>query len=147
MRPATQNIGYFYAICYFADRFSFAHFLLDELCGVALDESEGRKALAGTEISKAFDVNERTVCQIARRFVEEGLESALERKKQLNRHHKITGDVEAQMIAIACSDAPEGYSRWTLQMIADKLVELKVIDSISATAVGTTLKKANSNHG
>lgn len=71
----------------------------------------------------------------------------MERKKQLNRHHKITGDVEAQMIAIACSDALEGYSRWTLQMIADKLVELKVIDSISATAVGTTLKKASSNHG
>ena len=118
-----------------------AHILLK------LYELEGRKAFAGTEISKAFDVNERTVCQIAKRFVEEGLENALERKKQLNRHHKITGDVEAQMIAIACSDAPEGYSRWTLQMIADKLVELKVIDSISATAVGTTLKKANSNHG
>ena len=76
-----------------------------------LDESKGRKAFEGTEISKVFDVNERTVCQIAKRFIEEGLESALERKKQLNRHHKITGDVEAQMIAIACSDAPEGYSR------------------------------------
>lgn len=112
-----------------------------------LDESEGKKALAGTEISKVFDINERTVCQIAKRFVEEGMESALERKKQLNRHRKITGDVEAQMIAIACSDAPEGYNRWMLQMIADKLVELEVIDSISATAVGTTLKKANSNHG
>lgn len=118
-----------------------AHILLK------LDESEGRKALAGTEISEAFDVNERTVCQIARRFVEEGMESALERKKQLNRHHKVTDDVESPMIAIACSDALEGCSRWTLQMIADKLVELKVIDSISTTAVGTTLKKANSNHG
>lgn len=70
----------------------------------------------------------------------EGLESALERKKQLNRHHKITGDVEAPRIVIACFDALEGYSRWTLQMIADKLVELRVIDSISAAAVGTTLK-------
>lgn len=82
-----------------AKKIKHAHILLK------LDESEGRKA---------FDVHERTVCQIAKRFVEEGLESALERKKQLNRHHKITGDVEAQMIAIACSGAPEGYSRWTL---------------------------------
>ena len=124
-----------------AKKIKHAHILLK------LDESEGRKAFAGTEISKAFDVNERTVCQIAKRFVEESLESASERKKQLNRHHKITGDVEARMIAIACSDAPERYSRWTLQMIADKLVELNVIDSISATSVGTNLKKANLNHG
>ena len=50
------------------------------------------------------------------------------------------------MIAIVCSDVLEGYSRWTLQMITDKLVELKIIDSISATAVGTTLKKSNSKH-
>lgn len=84
---------------------------------------------------------------MAQRFVEEGLESALNRKKQLNRHHKITGDVEAYIIAIACSDAPEGRDRWTLQLIADKLVELQVVDSISPTAVGTTLKKTSSSHG
>ena len=80
-------------------------------------------------------------------FVENGLESALNRKKQENRHRKITGDVEAHIIAIACSDAPEGRDRWTLQLIADRLVELKIVESISSTAIGTTLKKTNSNLG
>ncbi len=106
-----------------------------------LDEANDKKAWTGWEIKEAYGVAERTTSLLAKRFVENGLESAFERKKQANRHHKVTGEVEAQMIAIACSKAPEGSSKWTLQMIADKLVELKVIDSISATAVGTTLKK------
>lgn len=112
-----------------------------------LDENHNEKPWTVKEIVDAYHTNSTTVCAVAQRFVEEGLESALNRKKQLNRHHKITGEVEAYMIAIACSDAPEGRDRWTLQMIADKMVELKVVDSISATAVGTTLKKTNSNRG
>lgn len=112
-----------------------------------LDECTEEKPWAVADISKAFNISERTVCSIAKRFVEDGLECALERKKQLNRHHKITGDIEAKIIAIACSEAPEGYNRWILQMIADKLIELKVIDSISSAAVGTALKKMNLNHG
>ena len=93
------------------------------------------------QIAKAFSTNSTSVCNIGKRFVEQGLEAALNRKKQENRHHKITGEVEAHMTTIACSEPPQGRSRWTLQMIADKLVELKVGESISATAVGTTLKK------
>lgn len=112
-----------------------------------LDEDHNEKPWTVKEIVDAYHTNCTTVCAVAQRFVEEGLESALNRKKQLNRHHKITGEVEAHMIAIACSDAPEGRDRWTLQLIADKMVELKVVDSISATAVGTTLKKTNSNRG
>jgi len=106
-----------------------------------LDENHNEKPWTFKEIIAAHHTNSATVAAVARRFVEEGVESALNRKKQLNRHHKITGEVEAQMITIACSDPPEGRDRWTLQLIADKLVELKVVDSISATAVGTTLKK------
>ena len=95
---------------------------------------------------KPWSVQE--ICDgVAQRFVENGLESALNRKKQENRHRKITGDVEAHIIAIACSDAPEGRDRWTLQLIADRLVELKIVESISSTAIGTTLKKTNSNRG
>ena len=112
-----------------------------------LDENHNEKIWTINEIAEAYHTNSTTVCSIAQRFVEEGMESALNRKKQLKRHHKITGEVEAHMIAIACSDAPEGRDHWTLQMIADKLVELKVVDSISATAVGTTLKKINLNRG
>ena len=112
-----------------------------------LDENFNEKPWTVKAVVEAYQTNAQTVCSVAQRFVEEGLESALNRKKQQNRHHKITGEVEAHIVAIACSDAPEGRDKWTLQLIADRLVELKVIDSISATAVGTTLKKTNLNRG
>ena len=69
------------------------------------------------------------------------VEAALGRKGQANRHKKIDGRVEAHIIAIACSQAPEGRERWTLQLIADELVRLGVVGSISDTAVMETLKK------
>ena len=112
-----------------------------------LDENFNEKPWSVQAICDAYHTNHSTVCGVAQRFVENGLESALNRKKQENRHRKITGDVEAHIIAIACSDAPEGRERWTLQLIADRLVELKIVDSISSTAIGTTLKKTNSNRG
>ena len=112
-----------------------------------LDESFNEKPWTVQAIVEAYHINHNTVCGIAQRFVEEGLESALNRKKQENRHRKITGEVEAHIVAITCSSAPEGRSAWTLQLIADRLVELKVVDSISATSVRTTLKKTNLNHG
>ncbi len=110
---------------------------------LALDENSHEKIRTGKDIAECYHVGEATVIHVAKQFINGGIELALERKKQENRHHKITGEVEAQMIAIACTDAPEGHSRWTLQLIADRLVELEVVDSISATAVGTTLKKRN----
>ncbi len=73
----------------------------------------------------------------------EGLEAALGRKEQQNCHRKVDGTVEAHIIAIACSEAPEGWDHWTLQMIADELVHLGVVDSISDTAVMNILKKTN----
>ena len=79
-----------------------------------------------------------TISQIAKRFVTGRVEAALGRKGQANRHKKIDGRVEAHIIAIACSQAPE---RWTLQLIADELVRLGVVGSISDTAVMETLKK------
>lgn len=88
-----------------------------------------------------------TISQIEKRFVTGGLEAALGRKEQANRHRKIDGWVEAHIIAIACSEAPEGRERWTLQLIADELVRLGIVDSISDTAVIETLKKANLNLG
>lgn len=91
-----------------------------------LDEANGKKAWTGSEIKEAYRVAERTTSLLEKRFMENGLGSTLERQKQANRHHKVTGEVEAQMIAIACSEAPAGSSKWTLQMIADKLLELKV---------------------
>ena len=84
-----------------------------------------------------------TISQIAKRFVTGGVEAALGRKEQDNRHKKIDGRVEAHIIAIACSQAPEGREQWTLQLIADELVRLGVVGSISDTAVMETLKKTN----
>jgi hypothetical protein len=85
------------------------------------------------------------VANVRQRFVEEGLESALGRKKRETPPipKKIDGEKEAHLIQIACSQAPEGYARWTLQMLADKMVELEMLNSVSASTVQRTLKKTN----
>lgn len=80
-------------------------------------------------------------------MVEQGLKAALERNKRQNYTRKLDGDAEARLIAIACSQAPEGRNEWTLRLLADRLVELSVIDSISNMTVSRTLKKTNSSLG
>lgn len=112
-----------------------------------LDESFNDKPWSIKQISDAYLISDHTIVAIAQRFVEEGCQGALERKKQLNRHHKVTGDIQAQIIATACSDAPLGRERWTLRLLADHLVELGVVDSISTTSIATTLKKTNLSPG
>ena len=78
----------------------------------------------------------------------EGLEAALNRKEQINRKaKKLDGVKEANLIKIACSEAPEGASRWTLQLLADKLVELDIVDSIAKETVRQSLKKTSLSHG
>lgn len=112
-----------------------------------LDEIPENRKWTYTVIQEAYGAAPYTISQIAKRFVTEGLEAALGRKEQQNRHRKVDGTVEAYIIAIACSEAPEGRDHWTLQMIADELVRLGVVDSISDTAVMNTLKKTNLNPG
>lgn len=88
-----------------------------------------------------------TVFRIRRRFVEEGLEAAIFRKHAGTRlYRKLDGEAEAKLIAVACSEAPEGRSRWTLRLLANRLVTLEVVDSISPECVRTTLKKTNLSH-
>ena len=77
----------------------------------------------------------------------EGMEAALGRKTQQNRARKVTGEVEAKICMIACSDPPKGRDRWTMQMIADKLIELNVADYITDSTVCDTMKKMNLSHG
>src|SRR5258706_1336737 len=112
------------------------------------------KADAGSEdwndeaIVEALDVSLSTVHRVRQAFVEEGLESALCRKKPTGRQfRKLDGDQEARLIVLACSAPPAGRARWTLQLLADQLVVLKVVDSISGECVRTTLKKTTSNPG
>lgn len=82
---------------------------------------------------------------LRKRLVEKGFDAALNRKKSLScgRSSKIKGDEEAHLIALCCGDAPEGRSRWTLRLLADKLVELEIVDSISHESVRKALKKMN----
>ena len=94
-------------------------------------------------IKEAYSASHSTIAGVAKRFVMEGMEAALGRKIQENRARKVTGEVEAKMCMIACSAPPEGKDRWTMQMIADKLIELKVVDYITDSTVWDTLKKMN----
>ena len=112
-----------------------------------LDEIPENQEWTYDKIKEAYHATPHTISQIAKRFVTGGMEAALGRKEQVNRHKKIDGRVEAHIIAIACSEAPEGRERWTLQLIADELVRLGVVDSISDTAVMETLKKTNLSLG
>jgi hypothetical protein len=98
-------------------------------------------------IKSAYDTSGGTIAGVAKRFVLEGMEAALGRKKQENYHRKVTGEIEAKICAIACSSPPEGRSRWTMQMIADELIRLEVIDYITDTTVCEVMKKTRLNRG
>jgi len=81
------------------------------------------------------------------RFLQEGLQTALSEKPHPGRPPKITGEIEAKLTMLACSQPPEGHARWTLRLLADQLVELGYLDSISHVAVGERLKKTRSSPG
>ena len=98
-------------------------------------------------IKDAYGASHSTIAGIAIRFVMEGMEAALSRKKLENRCRKVTGDVEARICTIACSAPPEGASRWTMQTIADELIRLEVVDYITDTTVCEVMKKMRSNRG
>jgi hypothetical protein len=100
------------------------------------------------DIALAYEVSTKKVEQLKKRFVEESFEAALYRKPVTNAHRrKITGDEEAHLIALCCSKAPDGYHTWTLRMLADKMVALDIVDSVSHETVRRTLKKMNLNRG
>jgi len=100
------------------------------------------------DIALAYEVSTKKVEQLKKRFVEEGFEAALYRKPVTNAHRrKITGDEEAHLIALCCSKAPEGHHTWTLRMLADKMVALDIVESVSHETVRRTLKKTNLNPG
>jgi putative transposase len=99
------------------------------------------------DICQQLDIGRVTVYRIRRKYHDGGLTHALHDKRRSGAPSKIDGRVEASLTMLACSAPPEGYGRWTLQLLADKLIELKVIDAISLESVRTTLKKTNSNRG
>ena len=95
--------------------------------------------------AEAYRCNRNTVTNVRQRFVEQGFEAAMDRKKQAepSRQRLLDGEKEAHLIAVACSTPPAGRAKWTLQMLADRLVVLEVVDSISDQTVRRTLKKTN----
>lgn len=109
------------------------------------DQSAAGPGWADARIAEGLGVTTRTVENIRRRFVEQGLQAALERKKQCrpSRERLLDGAKEAKLVAICCSKAPNGRRRWTLQLLADRLVELNIVDSISYETVRRTLKKTS----
>jgi len=100
------------------------------------------------EISEALGLGHSTIERVRQRFVEEGMESALGRKEQAkSKAPSLNGEQEAHLIALACSQPPSGQGRWTLRLLAEKMVELSYVASVSHETVRKTLKKMNCNHG
>jgi putative transposase len=99
------------------------------------------------EISEALKVSKSTANRIRKRYFEGGLEFALHEKARSGAPTKIDGRIEAQLTLLACSEPPDGRSKWTLRLLADRLVELEAVDSISHMSVQRLLKKMKSNHG
>lgn len=110
------------------------------------DESGTNASKTDEQIAQALGISTSTVARVRGRFVQEGLGSALNEKPRPGQPPKLTGKQEAKLIAIACSTPPGGYARWSLRLLADKVVELDIVDSISYKTVGEVLKKVNSSH-
>ncbi len=113
------------------------------------DEGEGRGGRVDTEIADALHVSLRTILRVRRRFVTESLEAAVNPRPQPPRPDKIKLNAEAQqhLIELACSDPPDGRGGWTLQLLADQLVVLREVDSVSRETVRQALKKTTSRSG
>jgi transposase len=113
------------------------------------DAAPDGPAWPDARIAEAVEVNVTTVERVRERFVEHGLDAALDRKKQArpSRVRKLDGQAEARLVALACSEPPLGRDRWTLRLLADQLVELEVVDTVSTETVRQVLKKTNSSHG
>jgi len=112
------------------------------------DTGEFSDKVTNEQISKVLKVGMRTIDRIKKRFIEDGLDATLERKPS-NRVYekKADGDFEAKLVALSCSNPPEGFAKWSLRLLADKMVEFKYVDSISYVTVGTVLKKMNLSLG
>ena len=112
------------------------------------DRRDGTAGWKDTRIAEGLEVSIPTVEQVRQRFVEEGLEAALVRRKpQREYHRKLGGKEEAHLIALACGAPPEGRSRWTLRLLADRMVVLEHVDTVSYETVRRVLKKTNLSRG
>ena len=108
------------------------------------DESEHNEKIINEEVSRVLKVSMRMIDRVKQRFVEDGFESCLERKPVVKKKtKKIDGEIEAHLIALSCGKAPDGFSKWSLRLLADKMVELRYVDDISYETIRKALKKTN----
>ena len=123
--------------------------ILDALTLLGCDEGEFQeKRSTNEEISRVLKTSMRKIDRVKKRFVEEGLDVALNRRKGSRVYvKKSDGDFEAHLVALSCSEPPEGFARWSLRLLADKVVELSYIDSISHESVRRVLKKTKLSPG
>jgi len=114
-----------------------------------IDSAEGRPNWSDQQVKEVFAVSIATIRRIRQRFLEQGLADALNRRPQPERpeKRKVDGEKEAQVIALTCSQAPEGQKRWSMRFLSEKLIELGYFEEISHVTVWTALKKTSSNPG
>ena len=113
---------------------------------ILLFTDENREdSLTLREIADVLNISTTTVQNVRKSFAEKGLDDTIQRKKRLTPpvQRKFTGDIEARIIALSCSEPPTGYSKWTLRLLTDKVVEIGIVDSISYSTVHDLLKKTN----
>lgn len=112
------------------------------------DEGEYSKKVTNEQISKILKVGMRTIDRVKKKLIEEGFDSCLERRPSQRIYEtKVDGDLEAKLVSLCCSEPPKGFAKWSLRLLADKMVELKYTESISHVTVSTILKKTNLNLG
>ena len=112
------------------------------------DEGEYTEKITNEQISKVLKVGMRTIDRVKKKFIEEGFEGVLDRRPSSRVYEtKSDGDVEAKLVALCCSEPPKGYAKWSLRLLADKMVELEYVESISHVTVRSVLKKTNLSLG
>ena len=123
--------------------------ILNGLILLGCDESEfQKKRSTNKEISKVLNISMKKIDRVKKRFVEDGLDITLNGIKGSRIYvKKVDGDFEAHLVALSCGDPPEGFARWSLRLLADKVVELDYIDNVSYETIRQVLKKTKSNLG
>ena len=112
------------------------------------DEGEYGQKASNEQIAQILQITTKTIERLKQRFIEEGFEACMDRKPYPEVKEILTdGDFEAHLVAISCSKAPDGYARWSLRMLADKMVELKYAETVSHETVRQVLKKTKLSHG
>ena len=112
------------------------------------DEGKYSEKVTNEQISKVLKVGMRTIDRVKKKFIEEGIDTVLERRPTQRVYETIVdGDMEAKLVTLCCSEPPKGFAKWSLRLLADKMVELKYVETISHVTVGSVLKKMNLSLG